>query len=228
MEKSVISGLEYFNHESEKKSGRYRRTYHYYPRLIESNDFGAVKNYILIEINSFTNPVPHDKKNIQSMLGQFLATEFQDLVEQYELHPFAINVLTRERTFFEKLMSLIRMSYRSQEDVRDKVRHFYDLHLILHHEDLIEKVLVDAHFDLVDLVLADDARHKDFGGDWITQPLASSPLFVDHAAYWTDLSPRYEAELGELAWAKIPSTASIHESLGRMRSFLDRYDQRRN
>jgi predicted nucleotidyltransferase component of viral defense system len=225
VEHIVVTGLEYFKHEAETKGSRYRKTYHNYPRSIDNNEFGAVRNHILLEINSFTNPVPYERKAIQSMIGQFLAINFPVQVDHYGLQPFTINVLTRERTFFEKLMSLIRMSHVGQDAVRGKIRHFYDLHLILNQEDLIERILIDANFNLLDLVRADDAANGDFAGEWLAQPLAASPLFIDHNRYWTELTQQYETELGDLTWTPLPAAASINESLGEIQRFLSRYDQ---
>ena len=51
----------------------------------------------------------------------------------YDLKPFAVQVLSLERTFCEKIMSLVRFSYSNYPllNLANKIRHTYDLHLML-------------------------------------------------------------------------------------------------
>ena len=61
-----------------------------------------------------------------------------ELIEQYNMAPFSIQVLDKRRTFCEKIMSLVRFS-RSDEpiyDLRNKIRHVYDLHQMLKDEEI--------------------------------------------------------------------------------------------
>jgi predicted nucleotidyltransferase component of viral defense system len=72
-EKTVSAGLEYFQHPLEEKKGRNRKTFYHYAKAITNENFGQVKDHIQLEINGFTQPVPYEKKVIQSYIGQFLA-----------------------------------------------------------------------------------------------------------------------------------------------------------
>jgi hypothetical protein len=66
----------------------------------------------LIEINTYANPYPYIKHDISSFITDYLIViNRQDLIEQYELEPFSINVLDKRRTIVEKLVSLIRFSF---------------------------------------------------------------------------------------------------------------------
>ena len=59
VEKDCTTGLTLIpGHSSEVKFGRNRTTAYQYPRILNYTNFGIVKDYILVEINCFTNPVP--------------------------------------------------------------------------------------------------------------------------------------------------------------------------
>ncbi len=225
IETAVSNGLEYFQHEKEEKRGRNRRTFYHYPKVLSDADFGQVKDHIQLEINTFTNPVPHEEINISSYVGQFLEQSgFQDRVEQYQLKPFTIHVLARERTFFEKLLSLVRLSYEGPEKLREKIRHFYDLHKLLGQQDL---ALLDLrNFEIVDLVKADDNSNEIFKGEWINKPFSSSPLFVDVEKSWKEIESTYKKDLAELVWSELPEPERIISSLISIRQFLTEYDKK--
>lgn len=102
-------------HREEKKMGRMRATVYAYDKVIDSTDFDVLKDYVLIEINCFADPVPYNPIPIYSYIAQFFAqTGNEQLIEQYSLEPTLINVLSLERTYFEKVLSLNRLSYEGK------------------------------------------------------------------------------------------------------------------
>jgi len=102
-------------HREEKKMGRLQATVYAYDKVIDSIDFGVVKDYVLIEINCFADPVPYNAIPISSYIAQFFAqTGNEQLIEQYGLTPTIVNVLALERTFFEKVLSFNRLSYEGK------------------------------------------------------------------------------------------------------------------
>jgi len=225
VEKTVIIGLEYFQHTLEEKKGRNRRTFYHYPKALTDDAFGKIKDHIQLEINSFTQPVPYEEKEIQSYVGQFLSIgRFTDVITQHGLESFSLNVLTRERTLFEKLLSLVRLSYDGSEKLRGKIRHFYDIHQLMNQSDLKGKILTEANFKILDLVRQDDAANGIFAGDWLQQPLAASPLFKDLSASWKEVESTYLSELGELVWEDLPAPDQIIETFQEIRNFLMLYD----
>lgn len=219
----VSNGLEYFQHEKEEKRGRNRRTFYHYTKALPDSNFGLVKDHIQLEINTFTNPVPHQKISVSSYVSQFLEQGgFHDIVAQFQLEPFAINVLTRERTFFEKLLSLIRLSYEGPDKLKEKIRHFYDLQRLLDQQDL---AILDAkHFEIVNLVKADDNSNDIFRGAWLDKPLSKSPLFSDVKKSWGEVESIYKKDLGDLIWSDLPSSEEIVDALSRINDFLQSYD----
>jgi predicted nucleotidyltransferase component of viral defense system len=208
------------------KMEKKRVTYYSYHRIIKG-EIGVVKDEIQIEINTFTNPVPYEEKQIQSFVGQFLSIKsMTDLVTKHQLEPFKLLVLTRERTFFEKLLSLIRLSYTGIDSLREKIRHFYDMYKLYHQEDLGERLFSETNFNLINLALQDDASSNVFTGDWLKNKLSASPLFVDINGLWKGLEPTYRKELGELIWHNnLPSSEEIISLLNKIRTFLKEFDK---
>ena len=89
---------------------------------------------LTIKVNSFANPFPFQKMKIKSFIHDFYAaTGNEKLNEQFTLHPFEINVLNKEQTLMEKLVSLIRFSFAENavENISQKIRHFYDLYFLM-------------------------------------------------------------------------------------------------
>ena len=149
-----------------------------------------------------------------------------DLVTKHQLDPFKLLVLTRERTFFEKLLSLIRLSYTGADSLREKIRHFYDLYKLYQQEDLGERLLSETNFNLINLALQDDASSNVFTGDWIKNKLSASPLLVDINGLWKELEPTYRKELGELIWHNnLPSSEEIISLLNKIKVFLEEFDK---
>jgi predicted nucleotidyltransferase component of viral defense system len=227
-EKTVSVGLEYFQHPLEEKKGRNRRTFYHYTKAVKDQNFGQVKDHIQLEINAFTQPVPYEKKAIQSYIGQFLARNgFDKIIKQYGLESFEVNVLTRERTAFEKLLSLVRLSYEGSEKVRGKIRHFYDIHQLLNQTDLKGKILAAENFKILEWVMKDDAANGIFSGNWLEKPLSESPLFKDLDLFWKEMESTYTSELGELVWGELPRSALVVDSFKDIKKFLDSFDGHR-
>ncbi|MEK7227085.1 MAG: nucleotidyl transferase AbiEii/AbiGii toxin family protein, partial [Bacteroidota bacterium] len=56
-------------------------------------------NKLMLEVNSFANPFPFQKMKLKSFMHDFYsATGNEKYVEQFNLHPFEINVLSKEQT----------------------------------------------------------------------------------------------------------------------------------
>lgn len=110
---------------------------------IQKND---PNNRLIVEINSFANPIPFQKRLIQSMVFDFLdQTNNRSFIDEYQLHPFEINILNKEQTLLEKLVSLFRFSLDDDPitSVSGKIRHFYDLYYLANDKDCIQCIQSD-------------------------------------------------------------------------------------
>ena len=86
--------------------------YHRYPVTIDTGVVGAINpGQILLEIVSFANPYPYQKAFIKSFLSEYLEkADRNDIIEQFGMQGFEIQLLAKSRTAAEKLVSLIRHS----------------------------------------------------------------------------------------------------------------------
>jgi len=214
-------------HREEKKMGRMRATVYAYDKVIDSIDFGVVKDYVLIEINCFADPVPYNAIPISPYIAQFFAqTGNEQLIEQYGLTPTIVNVLALERTFFEKVLSLNRLSYEGKAALQEKIRHFYDLHQLFHYPSLSGRLLEPAHFPILINILKNDQDNKAMHGAWQGQRIQDSPLFTQLETQWKDLTSTYQVGLETLIWTgELPSTESILTVLQATKTFVIAFDE---
>lgn len=226
VEKEITEGLTVIpGHEKEKKSGRNRTTIHKYPRAIKDTNFGVVKDYIQLEINTFTDPVPHQLLPIESYVAQFLRESGrQSYITEFDLASFHIHVLSLDRTFFEKLLSLNRLSYEGAPKLAEKIRHFYDLHELYHRTPLRDVIFTKQSFPIIDMVLKDDEKNETFKGAWKGKSLPDSPLFQNLESVWNGLIPQYNRELSNLVWTgDLPVPEAILDVMQKARDFVQQY-----
>ena len=165
----------------------------------------AVKAGIVqLEVVSFANPYPYEKKRIGSLVRDFLLKAGRkDMVEQYGLGNFELNVLDVKRTATEKLVSLMRQSLGDDYmgGLRSKIRHFYDLHY-LWCDECCKEYLKSEDFrkDFGRLLAEDQERFREPEG-WQQKRIDDSPLLADFVGLWQELSKIYEAELPGLAYS---------------------------
>ncbi|MBN2285496.1 MAG: nucleotidyl transferase AbiEii/AbiGii toxin family protein [Tissierellales bacterium] len=119
--------------EDERKSGDYRYTQFTY-RSMFSGDLSELHPNIRFELTSFMYPHPFEKREVGTFIEQYLNQNvMHDVINEFELGKFELNVLSIERTVVEKLASLIRMSYDVDlKEIQTKTRHLYDLYMTYH------------------------------------------------------------------------------------------------
>jgi predicted nucleotidyltransferase component of viral defense system len=90
-----------------------------------SEEFRAEER-IKLEIGSSVRPHPYGKKEFKSYIHEYL--EFineREAIDEFQLKKVRINVLSIERTFIDKLMSVKRHAICGT--LNEKVRHIYDV-----------------------------------------------------------------------------------------------------
>lgn len=185
---------------------------------------GAIKaGQLLVEINSFANPYPFQRCKLQSFLTEFLQkTGNEQLIKEYDMQPFEVNVLDRRRTLTEKLVSLLRCSLADNymPELTAKIRHFYDLHFLLNDEE-IQSYLKSNTFksDFANLFTQDKQRFDKPEG-WQNKDIMDSPIIMDLHSVWSTLCKVYSRELPNLAYKEIPTIESIEDSMGLLLSYL--------
>lgn len=222
--KTMSSGLEEVPNPASRKYSKYRKAFYRYPITIE-NDLASAINpgQILLEIVSFANPYPYQKVPIKSFLTEYLEkVGRQDIIEQFEMHGFEINVLAKSRTATEKLVSLIRHSLAADHisELKAKIRHFYDLHFLWNDPES-RAYLRSEQFrrEFHALLSSDQARFKEPKG-WSDKSVADSPLISSFDLIWEELQETYLKELPELAYQDIPSAEDVAASFRELTRLL--------
>jgi predicted nucleotidyltransferase component of viral defense system len=192
------------------KGSRFRKALYEFPLTIKQKV--AISNSIIVEINSFANPFPYHKVSIQSMIGEYLQSHKQDeLVKKYGLGTFEVNVLDKEQTLIEKLVSLIRFSFDKNpvESISGKIRHFYDLYYLLNDEACRDYVNSKQFVNALKEVIEHDRKQFDEPDGWNKKKIQESPLIKDFDTMWSKLNSVYTSELSTLAFAKIPDEKDV-------------------
>lgn len=215
--KVMSKGLAEVDMPDTRKFSKYRKVYYRYPELTEDVGVGAVRAGIIqLEVVSFANPYPYEKMRIGSLVRDFLLKlGREDMVEQYGLGDFELNVLDVRRTATEKLVSLMRQSLGDDYmgGLRSKIRHFYDLHYLWGDETCRDYLMSEGFSrDFGRLLAEDQARFKEPEG-WQKKRIGDSPLLADFDDLWKKLAKVYEAELPGLAYRPVPDAKQVAKSM---------------
>ena len=194
------------------KGSRFYKAIYQYPNLVGLTSSAVKAGQIQIELNTYANPYPYINKEISSFLTEYLVTIGRiDLIEQYNLKSFLINVLDKRRTIVEKLVSLFRFSFEanSVKSLSSKIRHFYDLYYLINDDECSNYIQsADFRYDFQELFIHDQQEFSEPDG-WCTKTIKDSPLLKDFSGIWLKLSPNYRKELTPLAFSEIPNEVLI-------------------
>ena len=222
-EKAMSVDLSEIAHPQSTKGSRYRKTFYSYPLLSSSQSMASViPGQLLFEINSFANPFPYQNIEISCFAYHYLAMQMaNDIIEEFELEPFRINVLDKRSTMTEKIVSLIRFSLAENPipELEAKIRHFYDLHNLLQDSDSRVYLHSIEFAENYTALITHDRESFDNPEGWREKPIEKSPLLLDFSGLWEVLKKRYSEELRPLSYSlTIPSVDAIEAS---MKEILD-------
>jgi len=190
------------------KGSRFRKSVFEYVATEKAN----ANNKLIVEINSFANPFPYKRLTIQSMVFDFLMqTKNEKYIEQYNLQSFEVNVLSKEQTLLEKVVSLIRFSFKENtvESISEKIRHFYDLYYLMKNAECIAFVASVSFKKQFDTILKHDREMFEEPIGWQNKLIAESPLLIDFSNLWKQLKEKYQTELSALAYRPIPDEKEV-------------------
>lgn len=190
------------------KGSRFRKSVFEYVSIDRSNQ----NNKLIVEINSFANPFPFQQLTIKNFVFDFLMqTGHEEYIDQYNLQSFEVNVLNKEQTLLEKIISLIRFSFEGDavESISKKVRHFYDLYFLMADPICAEFVASDVFKQQFNTILQHDRAIFDEPKGWQNKSIAESPLIIGFENIWDRLKVKYQTELSAFAYRKIPDEAQV-------------------
>jgi len=217
IEGTVTQGLDYLKFdERESKGSRFRKTVHQYPRKVDGVDFGQASPELLIEINSFTTPEPFESRKLQTFIAEVLDKKSEhDLIAQYDLEHFSINVLSVRRTLTEKILGVIKDSYHEHPASRlsDRIRHLYDICLILKHDEYRDFVASNDFKPLYELCIKDEQTGFFRDSSYLERELIEAPLFSKFTDWRSSLNTTYTGVFSDLVYDDLPPIEDIEETL---------------
>jgi len=175
------------------KVGMIRKTAHHYPRTFTGH-FGQVRDIIIVESTWLGNFEPFTTANVSSFIYEMMLQNNQlALVEEYGINPFEVLVLSPKRTLCEKIMSLVRFSQTQEPitDLRNKIRHIYDIHLMLKDENL-KSFFQSNNFETMLLLVAnDDITSFKNNKEWLANHPTKAIIFSDTTDTWNKIKDAY-------------------------------------
>lgn len=209
-----------------RKRGNNRKTAHTYSKEF-SGEFGQVRNTIIVEASWLGSSEPNVDHQLSTYIYEMMKSNGQsDMAEKYDLLPFKLKVLAVRRTLCEKIMSLVRFSHTEDPitDLRNKIRHTYDLHLML--KDIeVQTFFESDDFDrLLKTVARDDVASYRSDVEWLAIHPVQAIIFRDLDTVWGQLKNTYEQDFQYLVFGELPKQADIHASLTKIKTRLHEID----
>ncbi|AZI22532.1 nucleotidyl transferase AbiEii/AbiGii toxin family protein [Chryseobacterium taklimakanense] len=202
-----------------QKMGMNRKTAHTYSKEFQGN-YGQVRDVIIVEATWLGYFEPYETKYIQTFISDVIAGSPQkEMIAEFGLEKFEVNVLKPERTFCEKIMSLVRFSYSEDylADLKSKIRHTYDLHKMLQLNE-ISKFLNSNQFEtMLNRVRQDDLVSFKNNNEWLRFHPKDSRFFKDLDQIWSEVRLTYSRDFRNLVYGDFPDPDEVEISLDKIR-----------
>jgi hypothetical protein len=202
------------------KGSRYYKALYAYPDILGKAFKGTVgKGQLMVKINSFANPRRYVSKEVDCFIREFLrATGHDDVIGEYGLEPFALNVLDKRQTLIEKLAALIRFSFSDNYiyDLAAKIRHFHDLHFLLQDKECGAYIASEQFRKDFAALLEHDRAIFNKPDGWNSRDIVESPLLTDFEGVWCSLRETYKREIPAITFSGVPQENDVAESFKKL------------
>lgn len=202
------------------KGSRYYKALYAYPDILGKAFRGTVgKGQLMVKINSFANPRRYVSKEVDCFIREFLsATGHNDIIGEYGLEPFALNVLDKRQTLIEKLAALIRFSFSDNYiyDLAAKIRHFHDLHFLLQDKECGAYIASEQFRKDFAAMLEHDRAIFNKPDGWNSREIGESPLLTDFEGVWFSLRETYKREIPAITFSGVPQENDVAESFKKL------------
>ena len=204
------------------KMGMNRKTAHTYNKEFDGN-YGQVRDVIILESTWLGYYEPYTNRMLNSFIGEMMMNNGQtNIAEANGLMPFEVRVLEPIRTLCEKIMSLVRFSYgeNPMEDLKNKIRHTYDLHQLLQQKEFSDFFNSPAFDEMLVRVATDDVTSFRNNNKWLVNHPNEALLFKELDTIWEELKDTYSGDFKNLVYGDLPNDESILETLKRIKERL--------
>lgn len=197
------------------KVGMIRKTAHSYEKIFTGH-FGQVRDNIIVESTWLGHFEPYTTAQVSSFVYEMmLQNNQQTLIDEYGMNPFEVLVLNPKRTLCEKIMSLVRFSQTQDPigDLRNKIRHTYDIHLILKDENLKSFFQSDEFETMLLRVANDDITSFKNNNEWLANHPMTAIIFSETTDTWNKVKSVYTDSFSELVFGELPDETDILKTL---------------
>lgn len=202
LKESIVSVIDEFSFKLTNPDDiRSRRDYNKYivdfPSVFDSV---ALKQYLIIETSVFLRAYPSVEMLATSFIYDYFKEENrEDIIEQFALKPFSLNVQSVERTFIDKLFAV--GDYYLDGKVTEHSRHIYDLHKLYNAVEINDELK-----ELFKQVRAERSTHLACSSAQDGVDIkALLQKIIDECAYKND----YEAITVELLFEKVSYETAV-------------------
>ena len=207
------------------KKGMIRKTAHQYNKQNFSGSYGQVRAQFIVEATWLGSSEPYIMAEVSSYVTEMMkATNQNQIIEQYNLQPLRVKVLSKERTLCEKIMSLVRFSLTQDPyaDLSNKIRHIYDVHLMLKNKEVVAFFSSVAFDKLLIQVGKDDVVSFKNNNAWLQNHPASAIVFSNPDDTWDKIKTTYRTTFKELVLAELPAETDLVNTLKQIHSRLEK------
>ncbi len=203
-----------------QKMGMNRKTAHAYNKEFQG-DYGQVRDVIVVEATWLGYFEPSTTKQINSFMGEMMLNNGQEgIAREYGLLPFELRVLEPVRTLCEKIMSLVRFSYGEKpiEDLKQKIRHTYDLHQLLQQQEFFDFFQSAAFAEMLLKVANDDIASFRNNNQWLVHHPNEALMFKDLDQVWNELKVAYNGDFRNMVYGNLPNDELVLGTLKKIKS----------
>ncbi|PWJ60370.1 nucleotidyltransferase AbiEii toxin of type IV toxin-antitoxin system [Dyadobacter jejuensis] len=211
------------------KKGMIRKTAHTYSKVF-LGDFGPARDVVILESSWLGSSEPAVLSQVNSFIYQMMAEKGQaEIAREYGLLPFEVSILAPTRTMCEKIMSLVRFSYTEKPilDLRNKIRHVYDLHQLLGQEDIAAFFESSGFDEMLHKVAQEDELSFRNNKDWLYNHPREALIFSEIDTVWAELMVTYNGPFKTLVFGELPDPALVKKTLLRISDRLSSVEWRR-
>lgn len=205
-----------------RKRGMNRKTAHTYSKQF-TGEYGQVRDTIILEASWLGSFEPNTDHQLSTYIYDMMKANNQSgMAEEFGMLPFDVKVLAVRRTLCEKIMSLVRFSHTDDpiRDLGNKLRHTYDLHLMLKNDE-IRAFFESSEFDtLLKRVAHDDIASYKSNNEWLALHPTEAMIFGEAETVWKSLQNTYKHEFSYLVFGTLPEHVLILETLMKINNRL--------
>jgi len=210
------------------KKGNIRKTAHRFDRFFDGS-FGQAREQLILEATWLGNYEPFTIENVGSYIQDLMQVAGQKaLIKKYNLQSFKVQALSVERTFCEKILSLVRFS-RVEDPfgaLSNKIRHIYDLDQILNNGSINTFFKTEDFSEMLQKVGEDDFISYKNNNAWLKEHPCSAIIFETPEIVWNNIRNTYKTIFKDLVIGDLPDENHLIETLQRIQNRMQTIDWR--